>query len=421
MVTSPQMNPSTLPTGRGSAQVLTPAAIGTAVRVGKTRKFRKMLLPRMQIKAGGRALDLSSYFSSLIRAEREGAFPYIPLQVHEKHTKDPRYTEGSVSNLVILRDGPDGDGLYGDVEFADDDGVKLVDKSGGKVGVSVSMVENLVREENGVRHSWPAALQHVLVTTDPHVRKTGGGWHPIELGRADVDETIDLTNETYTEIEEEPVTAPTQTTPAEGAPDTGAPAEGMTTLTLPTADAELLTGFLADLREAQAEDGAGRGSGASQGAPAGGTSPDDPEAGAPANLDRTGEGNAIELVRGEVEIERQARIELERELHRERAGHEIAELSRTGLAPAVIDAARPLLEIPRGEGVIELARGDGQTDSVDPTAVIRDVLRQVVELSRQGLGIVDLDHEIGMHAGTDAEKAARDARLKAFDEQFPID
>lgn len=420
------MNPSTLPTGRGSAQVLTPAAVGAAVRVGKTRKFRKLLLPRKQIRANGRTLDLSSYFTPLVQAERDGAFPFIPLQVHETHTKDPRYTEGTVSNLVYLKDGPDGDGLYGDIEFADDDGVKIVEKSKGKVGVSVSMVENLVREEDGKRHSWPAALQHVLVTTDPHVRQTGGGWHPIELGRADVEETIDLSGSTYSEIEEKPMTAATETAPTEGqqAPAEGAPNEdGRVTLEVTEEEATALRALLSspDLASLLANtNAAGRGSGSPQGAPAEGSSPEGTTAGAPANLEREeGSGDAIELMRGEIETERQARIELERELHAARAANEIESLSATGLAPAIVEAARPLLEQPRGTGAIELSRADGRTERLDPTQVIRDVLHQVIELSRRGAGVIDLDHEVGMHVGGEAEQAERAAKLKALDEMFP--
>lgn len=422
------MNPSTLPTGRGSAQVLTPAAVGTAARVGKTRKFRKMLLPRKQIRAGGRVLDLSSYFTPLVQAERDGAFPFIPLQVHETHTKDPRYTEGTVSNLVVLQDGPDGDGLYGDIEFADEDGVRLVEKSKGKVGVSVSMVENLVREEDGKRHTWPAALQHVLMTTDPHVRQTGGGWHPIELGRADVESTIDLSGSTYSEIEEKPVTASTETAPAQGQetpPAEGAPNEdGRVTLEVTEEEATALRALLSspDLASLLANtNAAGRGSGSPQGAPAEGSSPEGTTAGAPAaNLSREGEGSgdAIELMRGEIETERTARVELERELHAARAANEIEALSATGLAPAIVEAARPLLEQPRGTGSIELSR-DGRTERLDPTQVIRDVLNQVIELSRRGAGVIDLDHEVGMHVGGEAEQAERAARLKALDEMFP--
>jgi hypothetical protein len=416
------MNPSPLPTGHGSAQVLTPAAIGTAVRVGKTRKYRKLLLPRKQIKANGRSLDLASYFSPLVNAEREHAFPFIPLQVHETHTKDPRYTEGTVSNLVHLPDGPDGDGLYGDVEFSDDSGVAMVEKSKGQVGVSVSMVENLVREEDGKRHAWPAALQHVLMTTDPHVRQTGGGWHPIELGRADVTETVDLSGSTYEQIEEEPMTAPTtappegQTAPAEGAPNEA----GLVSLEVTPEQRDRLLGLLSDIETA--ENVAGRGSGDNQGAPAEGASPDASNAGASAaNLERDdASSNAIELIRGEVEVERSARIELERQLDAERARTEIVELSRTGLAPAIIEAARPLLEAPRGSGVIELARADGGTDNVDPGAVVRNVLNQVVELSRRGLGAIDLDQEVGMHVGGEAEQAERAAKLAALDAAYPV-
>lgn len=423
------MNPSPLPTGRGSAQVLTPAAIGTPVRVGKTRKYRKMLMPSMTIKANGRKLDLRGYFKDLVKAERDGAFPSIPLQVNASHSPDPRFTEGTVSNLIHLIEGPDGDGLYGDIEFADDDGVKLVTKHP-QVGVSVSMVENLVRHEDGKDLAWPAALQHVLMTTDPHVRQTGGGWHPIELGRADVTETIDLSGSTYAEIEEEPVTAPTGTTnPPAGDP---APAneDDLVEFRVSPEDAALLTDLLGELRTADDEppagDVSGRGSAGTQGAPGGGAGPDGLPTGAPAtNLDRQsadGDPDPIELMRGEIDVERSARVELERELHAARAATEISQLGSTGLAPSIIEAARPLLELQRGSGTIELARGDGRRATrIDPTQVIRNVISEVIELSRRGLGVLDLDQEAGMYAGGEAELAERSAKLKALDDMFPTD
>lgn len=381
------------------------------MRVGKTRKFRKMLLPRKKIKANGRSLDLASMFSDLIKAEREGAFDAIPLQVHETHTKDPRYTEGQVSNLVHLQDGPDGDGLYGDIEFADDKGVDLVRKSSGKVGVSVSMVENLVRDEDGQEHRWPVAMQHVLMTTDPHVRQMGG-WHPINLGRADVEDTIDLSNQSYDEIEEEPVTAPTDAPPAEGTENSG-----MVTLEVTPEQREQLLGLLSDVQTAEAV--AGRGSG-DEGAPTGETRPEAELVGASTNLDREsaeGGSDEIELMRSEIETERNARIELSRELQRARAASELEALGNTGLAPSIINLARPLLEIERGTGTIELSRGE----SVDPTRVIREVLNEVIELSRRGAGVIALDTEIGMHIGGEAEQAERAQKLRDLDEMFGTD
>lgn len=244
------MNPSPLP-GRGSSALLTPPTVGAAVPTGGGRKFRKMLLPEMQIRANGRTHRFDrKYLDDVARAAREGAFPYVPLQVHETHTKDPRYTEGTVGNLAYQADGPDGPGLYGDIEFADDDGPKLVRKSGGKVGVSVSMVQNLVRHEDGKDLSWPVALQHVLMTTDPHVRTTGGGWHPINLQAADVVEVIDLQNSTYETIEEELMTAPADA-PPQDAPGTTDSDPGLVDLQVTPAQRDQLLGLLADIEAAQ--------------------------------------------------------------------------------------------------------------------------------------------------------------------------
>lgn len=379
-----------------------------------------MLLPRMRIRAGGRKLDLSSYFPHLIQAEKDGAFPSIPLQVAEGHSKSPKHTEGAVSNLVHLPDGPDGDGLYGDVEFADQDGVKMVAKSMGRVGVSVSMVENLVREEDGRTFRWPAALQHVLMTTDPHVRQTGGGWHPIELSNEEVDQVIDLSGSTYEEIEEQNMTAPTETAPAEGTP-----AETVTLEVTPEQRDQLLA-FLDDHAAATQIVAEGRGSlDDTTTPPAVGPTPDAPPAGGVTSLERDdadAEPGAIELMREEIATERQHRIDLQRELSAARAANEIDRLEQTGLAPSIINLARPVLELEPGSGAIELSRDfRGRAQTVDPTRVLRDVLREVIELGRQGLGVVDLDREVGMHIGSEPEQAERAAKLKAWDEQFPID
>lgn len=376
-------------------------------------------MPNRTIRANGRTLPLASYFPDLVKAERDAAFDAIVLQVNDKHDPNPKYTEGTVSNLIHLREGPDGDGLYGDIEFADDKGVELVRKNP-KVGVSVSMVENLVREEDGVRHSWPAALQHVLMTTDPHVRSMGG-WHPVELGRDDVDAVIDLTNQTYEEIEETNVTAPNETVtpPAEG--QEGAPETVQ--LELSREQADRLTAFLDDFDAATQIVAQGRGSLDDTVTPGGGAAPD-ASAGGATQLQRQpeegGDPDAIELVRQEVETERQHRIDLQRELNEARAANEIDALSHTGLAPSIIEKARPLLQLERGTGTVELSRDSrGRVQSVDPTQVIRDVLREVVELSRQGLGIIDLDTEVGMHVGGEAEQADRAAKLRAMDDMFP--
>lgn len=417
------MNPSH--TNKGGTAVLTPAAVGTAVPVkGTTRKFRKMILPRKRVKAGQGVLDLASYYPSLIKAEKDRAFDTIALQVHDTHTKDPRYTEGAVSNLAHEPNGPDGDGLYADIEFADDEGVKLVQKSLGRVGVSVSMVQNLEREEDGKRYSWPAALQHVLMTTDPHVRGMGG-WHPIELGRTDVETTIDLSNKSYEEIEEEPMAGSAtkdQKGTEEGKPTDGAaptePTNDKVTLEVTPEERDQLVGLLAELKNL---DGSGS---REEGAPAGAGRPDLAAAGAPTNLDREsaegGESDEIQLMRNEIETERQARIDLTRELHAARAATEIQAIMDTGLAPSIVEKARPLLELERGSGVIELSRDSaGRVQKLDPTQVIRDVLFQVVELSRQGLASVDLDREEGLSFGSDAEKTQHDAQLKAWADAFP--
>jgi hypothetical protein len=380
---------------RAATTLLTPRSGSSAVPLGG-RRWSKQILPRGRVKVGGRFIDFDDrYFQNLIDAYRTGAFDAVPLQVSDQHTKDPKATEGA---LVDFRVTPQG--LDGIIEFATDDGVELVRKNP-KAGVSVSIVEDLARHVDGADRTWPAALQHVLMTTDPHV--TGmGDWQQVELS-TQVATLIDLSGSSYADVLEEPVMATeTQTEEStqteEGGDDTIAvrlPADQLARLQRLIEDDAAVERVLAEAGE---ED-------------EGETEQETDQEAAELSGDQ---GATIELMRSQLTEDRQTIQGLAFELNRAQVATELDSLRRTGLAPAVIEAARPLLELPRTSGTVELTRGDGSNDTVDPTELIRTVLRRVVELGRRDQLIVDLDAEDGLADQGSSAAQLRADRLKAW-------
>jgi len=234
-----------------------------------------------------------------------------------------------------------------------------------------------------------------------------GGWEPTDLERETYGEVLDFSTET--ELKETNV--PDEKKTEDGDQKTGS---DRVTLDLSREDYTTLTGFLDDLRAAQ-KFTAGRGPGGdgSTGAVA--------SAGA-TDLDRGDDGgnNTLDLMRAEIATERQARLDLERDLRESRAERELDTLKRAGLAPALIDLARPLVALGLGgESVIDLDRG-GKTEKVDAGKVVRDLLQAFVDLSRQGVAVIDLDLEQGFYTETDEDRARDRAMAEAFDRQFPI-
>jgi hypothetical protein len=91
---------------------------------------------------------------------------------------------------------------------------------------------------------------------------------------------------------------------------------------------------------------------------------------------------------------------------------EVRQLAATGLAPSIVEAARPLLSL--GAGVVELSNGN----QVSPAGQTRTLLRTILELSNKGLALVDLDREVGALTGADGAAADRKAMLDELDSMF---
>jgi len=374
-----------------STELLTPinATKGEIVDLAR-RKFKKQILPITEVKYGGKQKKFDmSYLRTVKESFDAGAFPYIPLKLapgDNSHTNDVLRTGGKLAGLELS----DSDGLIGVFEL-NDDGYKAVESSDGHVGVSARIFEN-VEQPDG--RAFAAAMQHVLVTDDPHVQGMKP-WEAVSLSadREGVTETIDLSAAEYLGASE------------------GSMNDTKVTLELTAEQRDTLLQLAADHEDVKAlnlkpedftnAENGGEGDGLDD--------EDDDE-----DDDGTGtvtlsrhQTEAIELARATAEAAQNQVVELSRQLNSARVEREIAEFQGTGLAPAIIDAARPLLE--GASQIVELSNGK-KTDSA---TVMRNVLREVVELARTGHDILDLDTQSGVLIGTDSVQKQRDAMLAA--------
>jgi hypothetical protein len=117
------------------------------------------------------------------------------------------------------------------------------------------------------------------------------------------------------------------------------------------------------------------------------------------------ETDAIELANATAESAEARVFELSRQLQVANAQREVDGFLGRGLAPSIVDLARPVLEL--DPQVIELANGD----TVDPGDVLRAVLAEVIELGESGHALIDLARESGSLQGTDEDVARRTEML----------
>ena len=173
-----------------TTQILSPIDLGATAKVGG-RLYRKQLLPVGSINYKGRRIDFTrDKLAAMADAFRAGAFDSVPLvmaDVDNRHTMDPRATAGEMVDLELTADGLDG------VFRASEEAAKLLD-SYPKVGISARILENYERADG---KSFPAAIQHALITSDPRI--TGmRPWEAVNLsGEVQVDSVLDLTAESF--------------------------------------------------------------------------------------------------------------------------------------------------------------------------------------------------------------------------------
>lgn len=366
---------------------------GSVVNLSKHGKvWRKQILPLTSINYDGRQIRFDTeYHKQLVRNFRSGAFPQVPFQLADAsntHTNDPERTRGE---LVDLRAEPTG--LYGYFKLSD----PSVVLSNRKLGVSCRIIENYARESDG--RKFGHSLQHVLGTLDPRIVDMEP-WESVELSSAQTDLTVDLSNHFYTK-------------------DGGAMAdqtEDKHVVELSTAQLDKLNALLAeeDTDAGDVEDTSLDGlfddldpaDFADQD-----EDPDrDEDEDADDTEDRESGGGTVGLaamhnLEGRV-------LELTNQLAAQRTEAEVEQLLATGLAPSIIEAARPLLAIQ--SGVVELANGD----QVSPSKAVRKLLRTVLDLANKGLDVVSFDQEVGSLGGGDAAESVRQAMVEEMDRKF---
>jgi hypothetical protein len=371
-----------------------------AVELSRGR-YRKQILKFQTINYTGRdgnsrKITFDRKFGiDLVRAFKDGAYDQVPFQLADAsntHTNDPTRTGGEIVGVELSADGSGVDGIF-DLWGS---GIKTVEQNP-KLGVSARIIENLQHSDG--RH-YPRALQHVLGTVDPQVTRMKP-WEKVssvELAIGEMSGSLDLSNEMY-----------------EGSVEVGNENE-TTTLELSPAQAERLTRLLDDdeAGEALAEQLRARNAAEVE-------DEDDEEFDFDSLLEEENDlkpvelsgasGEAIELMRAEVDTANSRILELTSQMNQQRTDQEVLEFSREGLAPAVLEAARPLLAVTAG--AIELSNGAG--DSLDPGEVIRNVLTSVIELAKSGHLMVDPDTEDGSIQGADSQSAVRDAMLADWD------
>jgi hypothetical protein len=377
-------------------QVLTPLDFGVATKVTPSI-WRKQILPVGSINYQGRKIEFSrEKLAAIEAAYRDSAFDFVPLVLADEkntHTMDPRQTSGKVIDMELAADGLDV------IVHADPEAAELLDKHP-EIGISARILENYDRADG---KSYPAAIQHALITADPRI--TGmRPWEAVNLS-IEVDNTLDLTAGTYTDNTEEKPMA--QLTADELAKlrsllseFDNAPAD---TPDEPTEDAPSDTPAEPELTDAELEAIALEALAAEGGDEPAEVAPKQPE---PELVTAANDSAAVELANArtaELQVQLaniQSQLdERNYEAERDRLASEF------GIPPAVTELARPLL---LGSNVIELSNGT----SVDAGAVMRQVL---TEFGRQ-MKLLDLSSPLGSPLETDQAKTEADER-KSWVEQ----
>lgn len=180
-----------------TSAVITPESRSSLIELGNGR-WRKQILPLGSISYKGQKISFDrKYFAQLVKAFKQQACGPVPFQLADAqntHTNDPERRRGTV---VDLETAPDG--LYAILEL-DDDGEKLVKKYP-DIGVSARIYENFERADEKF---FPAALQHVLGTLDPHVPGMKP-WQAVALSNDVSGPVIDLSDSEFLNGEEEKV------------------------------------------------------------------------------------------------------------------------------------------------------------------------------------------------------------------------
>lgn len=171
----------------------TPLLEKPAIHVGGNI-FRKQVLPVGTLNYEGRTLTFDKpYLSQLVDAFDKRAVDSVPVVLADtanQHTMDPERMRGEVRAFDLTDDG-----LYAVLSLSDD-AARLVEANP-SLGVSARILENHERQDGTGSTVFPAATQHVLMTTQPRVAGMKP-WERVDLS-ASTTPVIDLSALTYQE------------------------------------------------------------------------------------------------------------------------------------------------------------------------------------------------------------------------------
>lgn len=382
--------------------LLTPQATakGAVVNLSGRKVWRKQILPLGSINYDGRQIKFDSdYHKELVQNFRAGAYSQVPFQLADadnRHTNDPERTRGQ---LVDLRAEPSG--LYGYFELTD----PTVVLNNQNLGVSCRILENYTRESDD--KTFGRVLQHVLGTLDPRISGMKP-WESVELSNETAQLVLDLSNRFYTED-------------GGSMPDDNKSEKHVVELS--TAQLEKLEQLLAggeagndgkpdaELDEAELIQLFGDGDEETADGDDSEEEETDGESGDETEFPQGKAGDDSVGLAAVHNLQNQV-LELTNRLERKDNEHELAQLAATGLAPAIIEAARPLLAIQ--SGVVELSNGQ----TVSPARQVRELLRTVLELSNKGLDVVSFDREQGSLVGDDSADKLRQSQVDEMERLY---
>lgn len=175
--------------------LLAPIDLSAAVQAGP-RVFRKQVLEKRTIRypmPGGERREVAfddAYLRDLAASYNAGAYDLVPFQLAtpaNEHNEDPRNYGGRVIGLEVTDTGLDA------ILELTEDTASLVERTGGRLGVSARIKEALEHVDG---RRFKRAIRHVLGTLDP--RMTGmGPWQAVDLSTDDGDVVLDLSRAAY--------------------------------------------------------------------------------------------------------------------------------------------------------------------------------------------------------------------------------
>lgn len=411
--------------------IFTPLATSAIVELGN-KLWRKQVLPFGSIDYEGRTLDFDeTYLSEVVRGFAEHSHDTVPFVLAPDDNRHTMAAErgrfGEAVGFDVDLDAVDPDtgrpapGLYSTLRLSK--AAEDIVRENPRFGVSMRIKENYVRQPD--KAFFRAAPQHVLGTWDPKVAGLSR-WQAVDLSNDPGTAVLDLSGLTYTTKETDMPKGSTGDGTASTATDDTKPPAWFTDWL--RSGAPGLAGVDTDPDDAaddagvKAGDGTEGGTGADVDAAAEGELsdeefqkqlvelfPDDVDE--PQEVTASQTDPAVELANA-ARDERLQAVELSnRDLRRQLDAKQYAadrdQLARlSGLPPAVIDLARPLLE---GAGrTVELANGSGTADA-------GEIVRQLLAKFGETVRLLDLSAEVGPGPEIDDEEEAAKARTNRAD------